>query len=339
MKPFPFTFVLAPMAELSTIALRTMAKDFCPDILTYSEMLSAAAVAQHSVYNEAFMKKHPHDDPIVYQILGNSPEIMAEGCSILSDKGCYAVDINMGCSAPDILKKQQGAYLLNDIKLAERIVSACRKTSSTRLSVKIRTGFTEYNEKETLHFVKMLQDCGVDFISVHPRFAKLGFRRTADWALTSKISEALTIPVIGNGDITSPHLALRRRNESGCAAVMIGREAVKSPWIFRLCSDLLEKNDNLLEINCEYVFTTILERIQKFLPVELHKSRGHRLCFYFCKNVIFGHKLFSKIRSVSTIDEMISLIKEYYERNPHERILEFCCGEKIQKIAACKGAC
>ena len=328
MDTFPYKFVLAPMAELSTAALRSTIKDFSPDILVYSEMLSAGAVAAQSRHSDSMIEKHPHDDPIVYQILGNSPATMARACSILSAKGCFSVDINMGCAAPDILKKRQGAFLLNDIKITEAVVRACRKATRTRLSAKIRTGFNAFVMKDVIDFVTMLEACGIDFITVHPRFAKLGFRRTADWHIIDNIINTVSIPVIGNGDISSPSEALNKMERHGCAAVMIGRKAATMPWIFRLCADLIEKNDNLLEINCEEVFTTTLEKIKKYLPVNLHKSRGHRFCFYFSKNVLFGHKLFSQIRAVDTIEAMTTMVRDYYSRNPHERIIRYSRGER-----------
>lgn len=123
---------------------------------------------------------------------------------------------------------------------------------------------------------------------------------------------------MGNGDITSPERAVKHIKEKTCSGVMIGREAVKSPWIFRLCNALLEERDEELKIPVKEVFLTVLSDIELLLPPELHKSRGRRFSAYYSKNTRFGHALFAQIHKADTIPEMISLVEEYYERNPHE---------------------
>lgn len=306
------------MAELTTPALRKIIRTFSKDAVLYSEMLSSGAIAARGKYNEPLIQQNESDQPFIYQIVGDSPDIMSAACEILSEIGCYSIDINMGCSAPDILKAGAGARLLSDLNLSRKIIQKCRKSAGTRLSVKMRSGFENSDEKNLVRFTAMLQGEGVDFIAIHPRHSKLGFTRSADWRLVRLLKEKLDIPVIGNGDIKSHIMAIDRLNETGCDAVMIGREAVTSPWIFRLCNELLNGTDSEIEIDIRNVFLSVLDNIKLFLPEKLHKSRGHRFCFYYSKNAEFSHELFTRIRKENTIDGMKSIIEGYYERNPPE---------------------
>ncbi len=322
----PYPFFLAPMAELTTPALRRVVKEFCPRVALCSEMLSAAAIVGGAAHNSVFLARYSFDDPYVCQIVGNSPEVMADAAAMLSSTGCLSVDINMGCSAPDLLKKGQGARLLADFDLARRIVRACRASCSPLLSVKMRSGFESSDEAALLDFALMLQDEGVDYITLHPRHAKLSFRRKADWRLVALLAERLSIPVIGNGDIASAGTALLRLRESGCAGIMIGREAVRSPWIFRCCDDLLSGRQAGFTVDIEELFLRVLGYLEEYLPEHLHKSRAHRFSFYFSKNAHFSHVLFTRIRHVETIEEMKAIVRDYYERNPEERSLPVRAG-------------
>ena len=313
-------FILAPMAEITTPALRRTVAEFSPGMILFSEMLSAGAVCTRANHNEPLIMKTEFDENLIYQIAGNDPDIMAESSLILQESGCFGIDINMGCSAPDILKKKQGAALLADFNRAREIVSACRKTVRTKLSVKIRAGIEKNDRELMLNFIKMFADEGVDFVTIHPRWAKISFKRNADWEMISIAKKISSIPVVGNGDIVSPIDAIKMMKDTACDAVMIGREAVKSPWIFSLSEKLASRQTSKLEVNIRNVFIQTLGYISQYLPERLHKSRGHRFCFYFSKNVKFGHQLFSKIRQLGKIDEMITEIDEYFNRNRDESL-------------------
>jgi len=323
MNILPGKLFLAPMAETSTPALRHVIKEICPETVLFSEMLSAGAIAAHAPNNEPMVTRRGFDDPLIYQIVGSDPGVMARACSILSDTGCFGVDIDMGCPNHDIVKKGQGAYLLTDNNRAQSIIKACRKACPTRLSVKMRTGYEDSNEERFINFIKMIEGEGVDFITVHPRYARLSFRRKADWRLVSLAKQTVSIPVIGNGDIDTPQSAIERMHETGCDGVMIGREAVKSPWIFRLAADLINTGEAGLEVNVRDIFIRTLERIREYLPERLHKSRSHRFSVYYSQNARYGHELFTRIRKEETIGPIIDIVNDYFTRNSHESIRHF----------------
>jgi tRNA-dihydrouridine synthase B len=319
----PSRFFCSPMAELTTPALRMVIRRYSQGVVLCSEMLAAGAVAAHAPNNGPLLQKLPGDDPFIYQIVGSNPDVMARACGVLEELGCFAIDINMGCAAPDILKTGGGAGLLAEPERAREVVRACRAAVKGALSVKMRSGFRDSDGDRLVEFGRMLQGEGVDFITLHGRHAKLGFRRGADWGLVKLLKEKLAIPVIGNGDITSARSAVARLRESGCDAVMLGREAVKSPWIFALCERALAGSAGPLTVDVCAVFLDTLRAIESLLPEKLHKSRGHRFAFYYSGNVHFSHELFTRIRKEISIDGMARAAAGYFDRNPGERLKEF----------------
>lgn len=314
---------MAPMAELTTPSLRDCIRGFSADTILFSEMLSASAVVCKAQHNEPFMARTELDEPFVFQLLGGEPEIMARACEMLQETGAKAVDINMGCSAPDIIKKVQGARLLKEPLLVRSIIRLCRKVFKGNISVKLRSGFESSDRDYLVEFARMVEDEGADFITLHGRHAKLSFRRTADWELVKLLKDNISIPVIGNGDIHSPEEAALRFNETGCNGIMIGREAIKSPWIFALTEELIKTGGYNLSVDLLDVFSRVMTGLENHLPQELHKSRGHRFCFYYTKNFVFYHEIFKKIRNVDRIKDMMDILEQYLCRNPHERVKVF----------------
>jgi nifR3 family TIM-barrel protein len=319
----PHPFILAPIAEVTTPALRRAVRMFCKETIICSEMLSAPSVVRGGVRNESLMKKYEFDDPFVYQIMGNDPGIMAEAASMLAESGCLGIDINMGCSAPDIIKRGCGSFLLKDIKLAQKIVKACRSAIDCNLSVKLRSGYTHTDEKHLFEISSMLQSEGIDYITLHGRHGKMAFKRKADWSLVKILKEKLRIPVIGNGDIVSAEMAVERLVETGCDGIMIARQAVAEPWLFKVATMLYRNERQKFSVNIEEVCLQVLDDLENILPRELHKSRARRYLSYFTKNVVFGHQLFTRIRNVETIKDMRDFVVQYFKRNPEECIRKF----------------
>lgn len=314
--------MLAPMAELTTPPFRRVVRKFSKSAVLFSEMLSSPAVVGGALYNEPFMVKNIDDEPFVFQILGGDPESMSRACRILGDRGCSGVNINMGCSSPTIMKQVRGARLLKEFELSREIVARCREAYGGNLSVKLRTGFEKHDEEFLLDFCRMLVSEGVDFIILHGRFAKLAFKRKADWKMVKLLKESLPVPVVGNGDVENAGQILHHFESTGCDGIMIGREAMKSPWIFVLADHALGRGGDVSDIDLLETAADVLCGLEDFLPPELHKSRAHRFCFYYSKNFKFDHELFRNIRNVDRIPEMIKIIEEYLNRNPHERIIK-----------------
>lgn len=318
-------FVSAPLAEITTLPFRRLVRHFSDKVLLYTEMLSAGAVNRGGVFNVAKEELAESDPPIVYQLLGNNPEEMGRAAANLANRGPFAIDINMGCSAPEIRSAGMGAALLKEPGLSAKIIEACRKTvpDEIKISAKLRAGFENDDLDYLVDFCKTLQNAGCSFITLHPRTARQQFKRNARWDLIAELHKNLALPLVGNGDVAGAAQAVKYLNNNYCDAVMIGRKAIQCPWIFREGEKLIEgiktkEKADLLELS-----RMMIEYTAGQLPQELHKSRLHRFYAFYTKNFKFGHALFAEIRNTKSPEIMHSFVRAYIERNPAEQFVLF----------------
>jgi tRNA-dihydrouridine synthase B len=169
--------------------------------------------------------------PIGLQIFGARPAAMAEAAAKLASLNPDFIDINFGCPAPKIVGKNGGSSILKDLPLFKKIVSDVVRAVSIPVTVKMRAGW-DMSELTYIEAGKIVEDCGVAAIALHPRTKTQGFSGKSDWKMIAELKQAVKIPVIGNGDINTPEDAARMFEETGCDAVMIGRAAMGNPWIF-----------------------------------------------------------------------------------------------------------
>lgn len=223
--------IMAPMAGYTNLPFRVMVKKLGAGLVT-TEMISAMGLTLGQKKSLGYMRSHPLERPLAVQIFGSRPEVMARAAQIAVEAGTDLVDINMGCPVKKVVKTGAGASLLRDLRSIERIVKAVRLACSVPLTVKIRTGWSP-TEPVACEVARILEASGADAVSVHPRFATQGFSGVADWGWISRVKETVHIPVIGNGDIFEPRDAVEMRRRTGCDGVMVGRGALKNPWIFR----------------------------------------------------------------------------------------------------------
>lgn len=223
--------VLAPLAGITTQPFRAMARHAgCG--LVCSEMISAKGLMYGSQKTREMMGKGPGERPLSIQIFGSDPEAMALAAGMAEEAGADILDINFGCSVKKVIKTGSGVALMREPERSTKILTAVRRAITIPLTIKIRSGW-ETSGKQAFAIAAIAEDCGVDAICLHPRTAGQGFRGQANWPLIAALKERLTVPLIGNGDITSPEDARRMIHETGCDGVMIGRAALSDPDIFR----------------------------------------------------------------------------------------------------------
>jgi len=208
--------------------------------LAWTEMISAEGLARRMPSTRELLKTHPEDRPLVVQLFGANPESLARAAVQAEEAGADALDINMGCPVKKVVQTGAGAALLKDLKRAEAVIRAVRKAVSLPLTIKIRLGWKE-GEAVYRTLALMAEGQGVEALILHPRYALQGFRGSADWSAVAELKGSLKIPVIGSGDIVTPEQALKRKEETGCDGVMIGRQALRTPWIFTQIREMEER--------------------------------------------------------------------------------------------------
>jgi len=233
-------FYLAPMAELSHRALRELMEEFGGCDAYFTEMISANALLAGGPYEKWYIDTLPNPEKCVFQLVGADSDALAKAGAILDDLECAGIDINMGCSAPLIRKTGAGAAWMASIDRAGDLVSRIRPQVKRRLSVKLRIGFKD-DFDYLVRFCRRLENEGVELITLHPRLVSEKFKRLARWEYVARLKNELKIPVAGNGDISSAQ-ELVRRAAGDCDAVMVGRAAVKMPWIFAQAREMVKED-------------------------------------------------------------------------------------------------
>jgi nifR3 family TIM-barrel protein len=221
--------LLAPMEDVTNVAMRVIAKRIAKPGLMFTEFVSAMAIHYGAVKTYRKMRIYDEERPLGIQIFGGDPEIMAETARIAEEMGADLVDINMGCWVPKVCKTGAGAALLKDPELATRIVKSVVEAVKVPVTVKVRAGW-DYSLFAAPDLARRFQDAGAQMITLHARFAKQGFEGTADWRLIEQLRRAVTVPLVGNGDLRTPEDACRMLSETGCDGVMVGRSAISNPW-------------------------------------------------------------------------------------------------------------
>jgi tRNA-dihydrouridine synthase B len=222
--------IMAPMAGYTHLAFRRLVKRLGAG-LVMTEMVSAMGLALGQKKTIEYLRTHPDEKPLGVQIFGSDPEVMARASTMAAEAGADLVDINMGCPVKKVVKTGAGASILRDLKKAAEIVSTVRRACPLPLTVKIRAGWSP-KEPSACNVARVAEDCGADAVTVHPRFASQGFSVPAQWDWIARVKEEVCIPVIGNGDVFEPALALQMKERTFCDGVMIGRGALRNPWIF-----------------------------------------------------------------------------------------------------------
>lgn len=229
---------LAPMAGITDLAFRTVCREmgagFC-----YSEMISAKALTYNDKKTYTLLKTSEADSPLGIQLFGSEPDIMANAAEIIEKEGFPLIDINSGCPAPKIYNNGEGSALMKNPGLLYDIVKSVVKRVNIPVTVKIRRGIDEGNESAVI-CAKACEDAGASAITVHGRYREQYYSGCSEPSVIKSVKDAVKIPVVANGDVTSPEEAENLMKITGCDFVMVGRGSLGAPYIFKQINDYFE---------------------------------------------------------------------------------------------------
>ncbi len=236
-----YPLALGPMAGVTDLPFRLLCREQGAG-LVYTEMVSAKAILYRNKNTGELMRIHPAERPIALQLFGSEPESVAEAAARIEDKPFDILDFNMGCPVPKVVNNGEGSALMKNPELAADIIRAVVRKIHKPVSVKIRRGF-DLEHCTAVEVAKRLEDAGTSLIAVHGRTRSQFYSGQADWDCIRRVKEAVSIPVLGNGDVDSPYAAEKMLQETGADGIMIARAAEGNPWIFRDVRTFLETRE------------------------------------------------------------------------------------------------
>ena len=305
--------IMAPMAGITNPPFRLIAKRLGAGLVV-TEMVSAVGLSRGHEKTFRYLEGSPEEKPLSVQIFGADPQIMAMAAEISVEKGADLVDINMGCPAGKVVKNGSGGALLRNPAAVRDMVTAVRKVCTVPLTVKIRAGWSSL-EANFLEIARIIEDCGADAVTVHPRFVKQGFSGQADWGIIREVKKNLGIPVIGNGDVFKPELALKMREETGCDGIMIGRGAMGNPWIFRQILDLEQgleaRPPDLSERRA--VITTHFELLSRIIGENRASKLMRGLLLGYTKGLPHSSRFRGSFTGIKDFQTMVEALDRYFD--------------------------
>ena len=308
---FENNIFLAPMAGITDLAFRLLCKKWGAGGV-YSEMVSAKAMHYNDKKTFSLMETRPEEDPLIVQIFGHEPHIMAESAKKIEDMGIKMIDINMGCPAPKVTSGGDGSALLKDFKLIGEIVKEVSRGVSIPVSCKIRSGIKDFIDVETL--AKIIEDNGASAITVHGRTAAMYYSGKSDRSYIRRVKDSVSISVIGNGDIYEAEDAVSMMEETGCDAVMVARGAQGNPFIFRQINEYMSSGIVTTHPTWEEKLSVMKEHI--YLMCELkgektgvRESRKH--VAWYTKGMHSGAAIRNEVCQAETLSELMNIIDEY----------------------------
>src|SRR5262252_7686701 len=322
--PFPLNaavpLYLAPMAGVSESPFRQLCRRFGADVVI-TEFLSAEGIRRENQATISKLRFGPDERPIGVQIFGAEPAAMADAAALVTDVfQPEFIDINFGCPVKKVVKRNGGSGCLKDLGLVQDVIRAVARNTSLPVTCKIRSGWNE-EMRDPVSIALRCQDAGVKVLTLHPRTRTQMYAGSARWEEIAAVVQALDIPVLGNGDIKTPHDAIRMWRQTQCAGVMIARGSFGQPWIFDQTRDLLEGRPMRPDPSVEERFRIALDHAnmandyepdRRGAAIEFRKHLG-----WYVKGLPGSAELRKRLHAVESLGEVEGIFEDYLQSRDH----------------------
>ena len=303
------SYILGPMAGVTDLPFRLLCKEHGAGLLCM-EMVSAKAILYNNKNTESLLDIHPDETPVSLQLFGSDPKIMSEMAKRIEERPFAILDINMGCPVPKVVKNGEGSALMKQPKLVYDIVSAIVKAIQKPVTVKIRKGFDD-EHVNAVEIAKIVEEAGAAAVAVHGRTREQYYSGKADWEIIRQVKEAVSIPVIGNGDVTSAQSAEALRKQTGCDGIMVARGAQGNPWIFSELTAYEESGTIPPRPSTEIIRDTMLrharlQMVQKGEAAGIREMRKH--VAWYTKGLHGSARLRERINQVESYEELEKIL-------------------------------
>ena len=302
--------ILAPMAGVTDLPFRLLCKEQGAGLLCM-EMVSAKAIYFNNRNTEELLTIDDREPPVSLQLFGSDPDIISEMAKKIENRPFSILDINMGCPVPKVAGNGEGSALMKNPKLVEEIVSKTAKAIKKPVTVKIRKGFDD-EHINAVEIARIAESAGAAAVAVHGRTREQYYSGKADWDIIRQVKEAVKIPVIGNGDVTSPEAARQLVEMAGCDGIMIGRGAQGNPWIFRQILHWMETGEEEPKPDLEEVKAMILRHAKMLVEYKgaytgIREMRKH--VAWYTAGYPNSAKLRARVNEIESLEALEHLIQ------------------------------
>lgn len=306
--------VLGPMAGVTDLPFRLLCKELGADYI-YTEMVSAKAIIYNNKNTEALMEVREEERPVALQLFGSDPQIMAEAARRIEHRNFDVLDINMGCPVPKVVNNGEGSALMKTPELAGEIIHQVTRAINKPVTVKIRRGFGK-EEETAVEMAKIAEQNGAAAVAVHGRTREQYYSGKADWEIIRKVKEAVSIPVIGNGDIFLPKDAKSMMEQTGCDGIMLARGARGNPWIFRQIKAYLDDGTIIEKPSVDELIDSMLRHANLQLTLKgeftgIREMRKH--VAWYTTGYPKSSKLRNRVNEIENMESLVTLLEEYRE--------------------------